>query len=397
MTVTQAEAPAHRRTSTDDESSGALGRLARRVLISPLILAALLSLAYLTWQVRVELVVLFAAFLFGVSLHAAARWLTEKTGLGHKMAVVAWATAFFLVLGGFFLLTQQRLASQYGEFGERLPQALEVAENRLQGIPIIGTVGGQLEDFRKSLTEGGSSGGGSGGGDAAAEGGPSDSQDAQGTSRSMQVVQITLLSLGRIGLVIILAFYIAFDGRRYVRSLLMLFPRDRRDVGTELVRGLGRALPQWLLGRMSSMAVVALLTAPGLMLLGIPLAFVLALIAGLFSFVPVLGPIASVVPAVLITLEAAPDKLIWVLSLYGLVQILESWVITPRIQDRMADVPPVLLLSAQFLMGALVGTVGVMFSTPVALAALVTVQVLYLRRGLGEPVRLPGEPEGGSS
>lgn len=173
----------------------------------------------------------------------------------------------------------------------------------------------------------------------------------------------------------------------------MLFPRERRDVGEELVRGLGRALPQWLLGRLSSMAVVALLTAPGLMLLGIPLAFVLALIAGLFSFVPVLGPIASVVPAVLITLEAAPDKLLWVLGLYGLVQILESWVITPRIQDRMADVPPVLLLSAQFILGALVGTVGVMFSTPVALAGLVAVQVLYLRRALGQPVRLPGEPE----
>ncbi len=145
------------------------------------------------------------------------------------------------------------------------------------------------------------------------------------------------------------------------------------------------------------MAVVALLTAPGLMLLGIPLAFVLALVAGLFSFVPVLGPIASVVPAVLITLEAAPDKLIWVLGLYGLVQILESWFITPRIQDRMADVPPVLLLSAQFILGALVGTVGVMFSTPVALAGLVTVQVLYLRRGLGEPVRLPGEPAKGAA
>jgi predicted PurR-regulated permease PerM len=402
MTVTEAEAPTDRRTRTDDDSSGALGRLARRVLISPLILAALLSVAYLTWQVRVELVVLFAALLFGVSLHAAARWLSERTGLGHRMAVVAWTTAVFLVLGGFFLLTQQRLASQYGEFGERLPQALEVAENRIQGVPIIGTVGGQLEQFRESLTQDGSSGGGSpdDGTDAqetSTQSGGGESQDSGGTSRSMQVVQITLLSLGRIGLVIILAFYMAFDGRRYVRSLLMLFPKERRDVGTELIRGVGRALPQWLLGRLSSMAVVALLTAPGLMLLGIPLAFVLALIAGLFSFVPVLGPIASVVPAVLITLEAAPDKLVWVLGLYGIVQVLESWFITPRIQDRMADVPPVLLLSAQFILGALVGTVGVMFSTPLALAGLVTVQVLYLRRGLGEPVRLPGEPDEGSA
>ena len=389
MTASQAEAQTDHGSLPTALDPGAVGRIARRVLISPLILAALLSLAYLTWHMRVELVVLFSALLFGVSLHAAARWLTEKTGLGHRTAVLAWTAAVFALLGGFFVLTQQRLTSQYGELGERLPDALEVAEDRLEGIPVVGTVGTQLREFRESLTrdEGAPS---EGGGQASGESGEEDA----GSSRSMQVVQITLLSLGRVGLVIILAFYMAFDGRRYVRSLLMLFPRERRDVGDELVRGLGRALPQWLLGRLSSMAVVAMLTAPGLMLLGIPLAFVLALIAGLFSFVPVLGPIASVVPAVLITLEAAPDKLLWVLGLYGLVQILESWVITPRIQDRMADVPPVLLLSAQFILGALVGTVGVMFSTPVALAGLVAVQVLYLRRGLGEPVRLPGEPEG---
>lgn len=210
----------------------------------------------------------------------------------------------------------------------------------------------------------------------------------------MQVVRLTLLSLGRIGLVVILAFYMAYDGRRYVRGLLMLFPPERREVGSDLVRALGTALPLWLLGRLSSMAVVALLTAPGLMLLGIPLALVLALIAGLFSFVPVLGPIASVLPAVLITLDAAPNKILWVLLLYGAVQVLESWFITPRIQDRMADVPPVLLLSAQFVLSALVGVVGVMFSTPLVLAALIVVQVVYLRKGLGEPVQLPGDPDG---
>ncbi|MEJ2540214.1 MAG: AI-2E family transporter [Gemmatimonadota bacterium] len=402
MAATQTQAPSEHEARTGEEDTGGPGRLARSVLASPLILVGLLSLAFLVWQVRVELVVLFAAFLFGVSLYAAARWLSQKTGLGHRVSVAVCALTVFLTLGGFFFLTQQRLSSQYGEFGQRLPQALEAAESRLEGIPVLGTLGGQLRDLREGLTDGGgdsssSSGTSGAGADSPGEGSASSEGSQEGGSeedraRSMQIVQVTLVGVSRVGLMIILALYMAFDGRRYVHAFLKLFPERQRHVGGELIRGIGTALPLWLLGRISSMAVVAALTAPGLMLLGIPLAFVLAFIAGLFSFVPVLGPIASVVPAILITLDAAPDKILWVLLLYGGIQLVESWFVTPRIQDRMADVPPLLLLSAQFLLGTLVGLVGVMFSTPLALAGLVVVQILYLREGLDEPITLPGAP-----
>ena len=401
----------------DGSTSDRMGRLGRLIVGPPVILVGLLCGAFLLWQLRVEVVILFAALLFGTSLYAAARWLTGKTGLAHGASVSVWVVVVAMLLGGFFVLTQQRLSSQYGEFSERLPRALEAAESRLEGVPILSSVGSQLREVRRSLGPTGgeeqdgdanasrdeapgvgassrASGSPSSGPASADQGGGGQGGEAPEGSDSMQIVQITLVSLGRIGLVVILSLYMAYDGRRYVRGVLMLFPPERREVGSDLVRGLGTALPRWLLGRVSSMAVVSLLTAPGLILLGIPLALVLALIAGLFSFVPVLGPIAAVLPAILITLEAAPEKLIWVLALYGAVQLLESWFITPRIQDGMADVPPALLLSAQFIMGALVGLVGVMFSTPVALAALIVVQVAYLRNVLDEPVQPPGDPEG---
>lgn len=388
----------------DEENRSFLGRSitpTREILASPVILATLLGLGYLIWQLRVEIVVLFAALLFGVSLYAAARWLSQRTSLGHRSSVSLCALAVVVVNGGFFLLTQQRLTSQYGQLGERLPDALGAAASRLEGIPILGTVGQQLEEMRASIEgDPGRRGAAAPPSQSTREGStereesPEGRTDGSSGGDGMQIVQLSLLALSRIGLVIILAFYMAFDGRRYVHGLLKLFPPEQRSLGSDLIRAVGTALPLWLLGRISSMAVVAALTAPGLMLLGIPLAFVLALIAGLFSFVPVIGPIASVAPAVLITLEAAPDKIVWVLALYGAVQILESWFVTPRIQDRMADVPPVLLLSAQFVLGGLVGIVGVMFSTPVALVAMIVVQVAYLRRGLGEPVRPPGNPQG---
>lgn len=389
MATSAPDASATEEEPDASDAAGRFGDVGCRILAAPVVLAGLLALAFLLWQLRVEVVILFAALLFGVSLYAAARWVSLKTGLEHRPSVALCSTAVIVVLGGFVLLTQQRLSSQYGEFGERLPDAIEAAEERLEGIPVIGSLSDELRELRENFTQDGaqapSTGAGSGSGQERGE---------DGGSTSMQIVQITLTTLARVGLVVILAFYMAFDGRRYVRGFLQLFPPEKRDVGSDLVRGLGTALPLWLLGRISSMAVVAGLTAPALYLLDIPLAFVLALIAGLFSFVPVLGPLASVVPAVLITLESDPSKIVWVLLVYGLVQILESWFVTPRIQDGMADVPPVLLLGAQFALGGLVGIVGVMFSTPVALAGMVAVQVVYMRGYLDEPIRLPGAPDG---
>lgn len=72
-----------------------------------------------------------------------------------------------------------------------------------------------------------------------------------------------------------------------------------------------------------------------------------------------------------------------------LVQSVESYLVTPRIQDRVVSVLPVVLVAAQVVMGVLVGLAGIMFATPLALTLIVIVQVVYLRHGLGEEVSLP--------
>lgn len=358
-------------------------------LIQPLLLVGLGTLAFVAWELRKEIVVLFAAVFFGIALYKAARWLVHRTEMSHGFAVSLIYLSTLALLGGFFVFTGQRLTDQYGELGDRIPSALETVGQRISDIPIVGAAGDQLSELGTGMTGGGAEEeADQAGGEASAEGG-------DGGSDSMRLVRLTLAELSHVGLVILLSFYIAYDGRRYSGSLLKLIPPERRDVGRDLFESIGHALPWWLVGRVASMAVVALLTAPGLYLLDIPLALVLALIAGAFSFVPVLGPLASVIPAALVTVESAPSKLVWVLALYGGVQILESWIITPRIQDKVSETPPLLLLSAQLALGVLVGIWGVMFSTPLALGALVTVQVLWLRHALGEELETPGAHQEG--
>jgi predicted PurR-regulated permease PerM len=324
--------------------------------------------------------VLFAALLFGVALYAVATWLSERTGLSYGTSVVAWYVSGFLLASGFFLFAGDQLTSQYGELETVLPSALQTLEGRIEGTPIVGTLSSQLEDLRTSMME-----------DGRQTRGESTEEQSESESQQMTLIRVSMRMLTLFTVWVILAFYVAWDGRRYLQGFLRLFPPDRRNVGRDLATSLSVALPWWLVGRLSSMLVVAALTAPGLLLLGVPLAFVLAMIAGLLSFIPFVGPIASVVPAALVALQSAPSKVFWVLVLYAAVQFVESNIVTPTIQKRVASVPPLLLIGGQLILGTLAGLIGVMFSTPLMLAIMVTIQIVYIRHGLDEEITTPQE------
>lgn len=339
---------------------------------------ALAAGAALAWIIRVELMVLFAAVLFGTALYTAAGWLASRTPLPRRLAAVVTYLAAWALLGGFFYFAGQQLTDQYGEFGSRIPSALEALEERLEGRPVVGGLAGEIADLREGLV-----------GDP--PDGQSETEQAAMENQRRQLVSMTFRTLSLLIVWAALVLYVGVDGERYRDALVGLVPPERRHVAADLADALGRALPWWLVGTLASMGVVALLTAPGLMLLGVPLALLLALVAGLFSFVPFVGPIVSAIPAALIALEAAPEKVVWVLLLYWVVQLVETNVITPFIQDRMASVPPLVLIGSQLLMGGLVGVVGVMFAAPFALTLMVVVQVVWLRHTLGEHVETPRE------
>lgn len=356
-----------------------------RQLLVPFFLVALAAAAYLGWRLRVELIVLFGAVLFGIALYKLARWLTRRTGLPHGASVAIWFFAGVFLAVGFSIFAGRQLSDQYGRLEQEIPAALETLESRLEGTPILGSLSSQIEKVRESMT---------------ADGGPSpaqsDSEQEESEAQQMRIMQVTTRMLSLFVIWAMVSFYLAWDGRLYMNAFLLLFPREHRDMGRDLADALCTALPWWLVGRVASMLVIGILTSTGLFLLGVPLALVLGVIAALFSFVPILGPIASVVPAGLIALQSTPDKVLWVLALYLAVQFVETNLVTPNIQQRVASVPPVLLIAGQVVMGVLAGIAGVMFSTPLVLAMLVTIQVVYVNRVLGEDIPTAADQAGAS-
>ena len=134
----------------------------------------------------------------------------------------------------------------------------------------------------------------------------------------------------------------AFDPTQYVRGALRLVPPGYRVRAGEVLGAIGYTLKWWLIGQGVTMLVIATATWLGLLVLGVPLALVLGVIAGLFNFIPNFGPLFSMVPATLLALTVSPGTALGVIILFIVLQNLEGNLLTPLIQRKAVDLPPAL-------------------------------------------------------
>jgi predicted PurR-regulated permease PerM len=180
-------------------------------------------------------------------------------------------------------------------------------------------------------------------------------------------------------LVVFFGIYFALDPDTYVRLIVRAAPVERRDEVRELLAETSAVLHRWLDGQLLAMAAVGAISYVGLLLLGMPLAAVLALLIGLFEFIPYIGPILGAVPMLLIASGQGFEMVLWVAGLYVVVQLVEGYLLTPLIQSRAVSLPPAVVITSQLVFGAMFGVLGLALATPLAAAASVP-----LRHYLGE-------------
>jgi predicted PurR-regulated permease PerM len=116
----------------------------------------------------------------------------------------------------------------------------------------------------------------------------------------------------------------------------------------------------------------------------VPSALALGLFAGLAEFVPIVGPIVSAVPALIIALSRSYELALWVLLMFVVLQQIEGNLIQPLIQRRMVSLPPALTLFAVVVFGLLFGAIGVLLATPLTVTGFVLVRQLYIADALGD-------------
>jgi hypothetical protein len=115
-------------------------------------------------------------------------------------------------------------------------------------------------------------------------------------------------------IIFFVGLYGAIEPGVYKRGFLYLIPPERRGQIAQVISECNETLKWWLIGKFFGMAVIGVFTTAGLWLLDVPLAFILGLIAALFTFIPNLGPILAAFPAVLLGMTVSPEQALYMLS-----------------------------------------------------------------------------------
>lgn len=300
----------------------------------------------------------FAAALLAVGLRAAADPLAARTGLPGGAAVGLVLLAAFGLLALVFALAAPGLAEQVNELVRRLPEAAARLRERIEGA----AWGRALLDGLEPGALLRSSGSAAGGALLAATG--------------------TAAALTDAGFMLVLGIFLALAPATYLDGLARLVAPEGRDAFRAVLAQVGHVLRGWLAGQAIAMAAVGTLVWLGLSLLGVAPAGALAAIAGLLTFVPVIGAIVGAVPAVLVAAGQDLALVPWVIALFVAAQAIEGNLITPIAQRRTARLQPGLLLLFQLAMVGLFGLSGILVAAPVAAATAAAVRTAYVERWL---------------
>lgn len=188
----------------------------------------------------------------------------------------------------------------------------------------------------------------------------------------------TFGSIANLYIIVLVGIFFTISPNLYVNGVAQLVPPRHRDRAKDIMGNLGRSLIKWLAGKFIAMFAVFILSAIGLLILGVELWLTLAILAGVLNFIPNFGPLISAVPALLVGISHDINLAIIIGVMYLAIQLFESSVITPKAQFHLISIPPALIILAQIFMGALTGIFGVVFATPLMLIVLILVKELYV-------------------
>jgi len=184
--------------------------------------------------------------------------------------------------------------------------------------------------------------------------------------------------------VILLGIFLAISPASYLKGLVLLVPRGRRERSADVLTETGRTLQAWLVGQLAAMALVGVSVFALLWLLDIPNALALAVVAGILNFIPFLGPLLAAVPVALVALMAGNTTFLLVMGGFFVIQWIEGYLVMPLIQQKAVDLPPAHSLAFLMVMGALFGELGVALATPLLAVLRVLVLRLYVEDVLGK-------------
>jgi len=190
--------------------------------------------------------------------------------------------------------------------------------------------------------------------------------------------------------ILFLVFYWTLDGPRTIKTLLLLIPQDRRESIGDLISAMEDKVGSYIAGEGILCLIIGILALVAYLLIGLPNALVLALIAGVMEAVPMIGPLLGAVAAGLVALTISPAKLVWVIVATVVIQQLENSILVPRVMRKAVGVNPFVTLLAFFAFSSLFGIAGALMAIPMAAIIQLVLDRFVFHPSTLEPEVSPG-------
>lgn len=331
-----------------------------------LVLVAAVVVGFLLYQGREALSPFVVGLLLVYLLHPLVEWLT-------RLRVPRWVAILIVYVGVVFVIVQalsfmlRPLVDQIRTFAADLPGLLANLDRFYRDLDLPPAIRETIDGWLAGLSA-------AGGIDPGV---------------LLPVVNVTAGFVSSIfGFLIIpvWAFYLLKDRRELTAAVDRSLPPEWRADVWAIVRIIERVFSQWIRAQVVLGLTVGVATFVGLLILNATVdpvfgrfALLLAVIAGVFELLPIIGPILAAIPAVLLALTAGPQAAIAALVLYLLVQQLENNLLVPKIQGDAVELHPSAVMFTLVIGGAIAGLLGAILALPVTAAGRNVFRYLFRR------------------
>lgn len=207
----------------------------------------------------------------------------------------------------------------------------------------------------------------------------------QAPANSGNVVGVVLATLGGVvggvfGLVsiMLLTFYFLVESKDILSLFVRLFPTEQRQRVSDVIGKGAAKISAWLGGQLLLGLIIGTMSAIGFAVMGVPYFFVLAVIAGIGEMIPMVGPLLSAIPAVLVALTVSPTLALGVAGFCWALQLIENNVLVPKVMGQTVGLNAVTVIISLAIGSELLGFVGALLAVPTAAIIQVLFEELYL-------------------
>ncbi|MGB3300617.1 MAG: AI-2E family transporter [Phormidesmis sp.] len=320
---------------------------------------AIVVLALLLWKIRQVLLLVFAAVVFATVINRLVRRIQKlpiPVPRGVAVAIALLGILGTLVAAVWFIapaIIDQIPASTF--FSEQGLNRIQRWYRQITGmVPGNSLEGTKLADLLPQLS-------------------------ANLASRAVALFTGSLDFFINLLLVVVLIAMMLANPQSYRRLVILGFPKFYRRRADEVLTQCETALSGWSIGILFNMTVITVFSGVGLWFIGVPLPLVNAIIAGLLTFIPNIGPVISVIPPVLMGLAIAPWMAVAVIILYLVIQQLEGLVLTPLVMEQQVSLLPAVTLIAQVIAALFFGILGLFLALPLVVVIQIWAKELLVK------------------